>query len=143
MKQQTMAIIKPDALERGLSGKIIQKLEETGFKIVVLKMVRLNKKEAQAFYHVHVDRPFFDSLTDFMSAGPVVAMVLEGVGVIDRLRALMGATNPQEATEGTIRKEFGLNVERNSIHGSDSPASASSEIPFFFSALEMVGTDGA
>jgi nucleoside-diphosphate kinase len=140
MKERTLAIIKPDALERNLTGKIIHKLEENGFKIVALKMVVLSKGKAQAFYHVHADRPFFDSLTDFMSSGPVVALALEAEAAIDRLRELMGTTNPQEAAEGTIRKEFAINVERNSIHGSDSPTSASIEIPFFFNTLEVTCT---
>lgn len=141
MKERTLAIVKPDALERGLTGKILQRIEASGFKMVAIKMITLNKGQAQAFYQAHAQRPFFNSLTGFMCSGPVVAMVLEGEAAIERFRTLMGSTSPQEAMEGTIRKEFGRNVEQNSIHGSDSAASASIEIPFFFSALEMVGDE--
>lgn len=137
--ERTLAILKPDALKRGLAGKIIQRIEEEGFRIVALKMVALSQQEAQAFYRVHAERPFYESLTDYMSSGPVMPMILEKKNAIEALRALMGATDPKEAAEGSLRREFGLDIEKNSIHGSDSPDSASTEIPFFFNAMEVVG----
>lgn len=137
--ERTLAILKPDALKRGLAGNFIQRIEKEGFRIVALKMVALSKQEAQAFYQVHAQRPFYESLTDYISSGPVMAMILEKERAIDALRELMGATNPKEASEGSLRREFGLDIEKNSIHGSDSPASASTEIPFFFNAMEVVG----
>jgi len=136
--EQTLAIIKPDAVERNLVGEILKRIEGAGLKIAALKMIRLSKEEAQGFYYVHRERPFFDSLTDFMSSGPIVVAVLQGEGAIQKWRDLMGATDPAKAQEGTIRKAFGLNVEKNSVHGSDSPESAAYEIPYFFSQLEVV-----
>ncbi|MBI2877185.1 MAG: nucleoside-diphosphate kinase [Candidatus Tectomicrobia bacterium] len=137
--ERTLAILKPDALKRRVTGKMMQRIEEKGFRVVALKMLALSKQDAQAFYRIHAQRPFYESLTEYMSSGPVVAMVLEKENAIDALRELMGATNPEQAAEGTLRKEFGLDVEKNSIHGSDSPASAATEIPFFFNTMEVVG----
>jgi len=136
--EQTLAIIKPDAVERNLVGEILKRIEEAGLKIAALKMISLSKEEAQGFYYVHRDRPFFDSLTDFMSSGPIVVAVLQGKGAIQKWRDLMGATDPAQAAEGTLRKTFGLNLEKNSVHGSDSPDSAAYEIPYFFSQMEVV-----
>jgi nucleoside-diphosphate kinase len=138
--EQTLAIIKPDAVERNLVGAILKRIEEAGLKIGALKMIRLSKQEAQGFYYVHKERSFFDSLTDFMSSGPIVVAVLQGESAIEKWRFLMGATDPAQAEEGTIRKSFGVNVEKNSVHGSDSLESADYEIPYFFSSLEMVNS---
>lgn len=135
--EQTLAIIKPDAVERNLVGKILRKAEEAGLKIAALKMLKLSKEEAQGFYYVHRERPFFDSLTEFMSSGPIVVAILQGEKAIERWRSLMGATDPAKAEEGTIRKAFGLNVEKNSVHGSDSTESAVYEIAYFFSKMEV------
>ncbi len=135
--ERTLSIIKPDAVASGNIGKIIAMIEQHGFKILAMKMVRLSKGQAENFYIVHKDRPFYRSLTDFMSSGPAVAMLLEGENAIARLRELMGTTDPSRAAEGTIRKAFGTNVERNAIHGSDSPQSADFEIAFFFNQLEV------
>lgn len=135
--ERTLTIIKPDAVANGSAGKIMARLEEEGYKVIAMKMVFMSKKEAQGFYHVHMERPFFDSLTDFMSSGPCIPMVLEAEGVIDRLRTVMGATNPKDAAENTIRALYATDVEKNAIHGSDSPESASTEIPYFFNGLEI------
>jgi len=135
--ERTLVIVKPDAVVRGLIGKIVARFEENGLKVLGMKMVRLDKAEAEGFYQVHRERPFFGSLTTFMSSSPVVAMVLEGQGAVARVRELMGATNPANAAEGTIRRDFALDVEKNSVHGSDSLSSAAVEIPYFFSALEL------
>lgn len=135
--EQTLVIVKPDAVVRGLIGQIIARFEEKGLKILGMKMVHLSKMGAEGFYQVHRERPFFDSLTTFMSSSPVVVMVLEGEEAITRVRELMGATNPANAAEGTIRRDFALDVEKNSVHGSDSLNSAAMEIPYFFSALEL------
>ena len=137
--ERTLAIIKPDAVERNLIGEIVSEIEKNDLKVVAMKMLWLSKREAEGFYYVHKGKPFFDSLTDYMSSGPIVVMVLEGENAIERWRKLMGATNPENAEEGTIRKRFGLNIERNSVHGSDSPESAKYEISYFFNALEIVG----
>ncbi|MBI4596445.1 MAG: nucleoside-diphosphate kinase [Candidatus Tectomicrobia bacterium] len=139
--ERTLAIIKPDATKRGLAGKIMAKIEEAGFKIVALRMLRMTKEEAQGFYKVHEGRSFFDSLTTFMSSGEVIVMVLEKAGAVENLRKLMGATNPAQAESGTIRKEFALDIEKNSIHGSDAPESAAAEIPFFFPEIELLRKD--
>jgi nucleoside-diphosphate kinase len=136
--EQTLAIIKPDAVSRGLIGKILARLEEQGFRLRALRMVQLSKQTAQAFYQVHAERPFYESLTIYMSSGPVVPMLLERENAIQRLRDLMGATNPEQAAPGTIRRDYGENIERNAIHGSDSAATASAEIAFFFSQFERV-----
>ncbi len=136
--ERTLAIIKPDAVERNLIGAIISEIEKAGLKIVAMKMLHLTKRQAEGFYYVHKDKPFFDSLTTYMSSGPIVVMVLEGEGAIGKWRELMGATNPENAAEGTIRKRYGINVEKNSVHGSDSPESAKYEISYFFNSLELV-----
>jgi nucleoside-diphosphate kinase len=136
--EQTLAIIKPDAVSRGLIGKILARVEEQGFHVRALRMVQLSKQTAQAFYQVHAERPFYESLTTYMSSGPVVPMLLERENAIQSLRDLMGATNPQQAAPGTIRRDFGENIERNAIHGSDAAATASVEIAFFFSQFERV-----
>ncbi len=137
--ERTLSIIKPDGVSRGLMGKVIQRFEENGIKIVAMKMLYMTKTQAQGFYAVHKERPFFDSLTDFMSSGPAVMMVLEGEGVIDKNRTLMGATNFKEAAEGTIRRDFATDIEKNIVHGSDSPESAAYEIGYFFNSFEIVG----
>lgn len=134
----TFAIIKPDAVSAGLTGPIIQEIEKSGFTIAALKKLHLTKAQAQGFYHVHRERPFFNDLTDFMSQGPCLVMVLAAQGAIPKWRELMGATNPAEAAEGTLRARFGTNIERNAVHGSDAPETAEFEIGYFFSALEIV-----
>jgi nucleoside-diphosphate kinase len=136
--EHTLAIIKPDAVSRGLIGKILARVEEQGFRVRALRMVQLSKQTAQAFYQVHAERPFYESLTTYMSSGPVVPMLLERENAIQNLRDLMGATNPQQAAPGTIRRDYGENIERNAIHGSDAVATASVEIAFFFSQFEQV-----
>ncbi len=139
--ERTLVMIKPDGVERNLIGKIISIFEENGLRVVALKKVRLSKEQAKAFYIVHKERPFYDSLTDYMSSGPIVAMVLEGENAIKKVREIMGATDPKEAAEGTIRKLFGVDKEKNTVHGSDSPESAAKEIPFFFSDYELISVD--
>ena len=139
MSQKTFSIIKPDGVRQGDAGKILAKIEEAGFKILGLRMVQMTKRHAEGFYAVHKERPFFGSLTEFMSSGPCIVMVLEKVNAIDDLRKLMGATDPKNADEGTIREEFGTSVEANVIHGSDSPESAAIEIPYFFTLLQIQG----
>ncbi|MCX7724250.1 MAG: nucleoside-diphosphate kinase [Thermodesulfovibrio sp.] len=137
MRERTLVLIKPDAVSKNLIGEIISRFEKNGLKIAALKKVKLSKEKAKEFYIVHREKPFYESLTDFMSEGPIVAMVIEGENAIERVRKIMGATNPKEAEEGTIRRDFGENIERNAVHGSDSQNSASYEIPFFFSNLEI------
>ncbi|GAB4268433.1 MULTISPECIES: nucleoside-diphosphate kinase [Deferrisoma] len=136
--ERTLAIIKPDATARGIAGKIIARIEEEGFTIRAMKLLRLSKKEAECFYAVHKERPFFDSLTTFMSSGPVVVLCLEREDAIAKWREVMGATNPAQAAEGTIRKLYAVDVEKNSVHGSDAPETAATEIAFFFSGMELV-----
>ena len=136
--ERTLMLIKPDAVKKGVEGKIIALVQEKGFKLVALKKLKLTKEQAKQFYIVHKDRPFYDELCDFMSSGPIVAMVWEGENAIARIREIMGATNPEEAEEGTLRKLYGTNIGENAVHGSDSPESAEYEIPFFFSRLEIV-----
>jgi nucleoside-diphosphate kinase len=135
--ERTFAIIKPDAVERNIAGKIIDKIESAGFVVVGMKKIRLTKQEAEGFYYVHKERPFFGDLCSYMSRGPVIVLVLEKDNAILAWRTLMGATNPANADSGTIRKDFGLGLEENSVHGSDSPESAAYEIPYFFSQLEL------
>lgn len=130
--EKTLAIVKPDAVERNLIGKIVDRIESNGFKITKMKMKRLTKDEAEGFYAVHKERPFFKELTEYMVSGPVVLMVLERENAIALWRELMGATNPKDAAMGTIRREFAVDLEKNSSHGSDSPETAAFEIPFFF-----------
>nr|C6E0H6.1 RecName: Full=Nucleoside diphosphate kinase; Short=NDK; Short=NDP kinase; AltName: Full=Nucleoside-2-P kinase [Geobacter sp. M21] len=136
--ERTFAIIKPDAVERNVTGKVLAMIEEGGFKIVGMKKIRLSKCQAEGFYYVHKERPFFGDLCAFMSRGPVIALVLEKENAIADWRALMGATNPANAEAGTIRKALGVSIEENTVHGSDSPESASYEIPYFFNQLELV-----
>ncbi len=138
MKQQTLSIIKPDATKRNITGKINNKFEEAGLKIIAQKRIKLTKERAKAFYYIHKDRPFFQSLIDFMTSAPIVAQVLEGENAVAKNREIMGATNPDEAIEGTIRKEFAENIEANSVHGSDSIENAKKEIAFFFSECEII-----
>jgi nucleoside-diphosphate kinase len=139
MQERTLSIIKPDGVARGLIGEVIKRFEQAGFKIVAMKMVHMSKKAAEGFYAVHKERPFFESLTRFMCSGPAVAMVLEAKNVIAGNRELMGATNYKEAAEGTIRREFATDIEKNVVHGSDSPETAAFEIGYFFNAFELVG----
>ena len=136
--ERTFAIIKPDAVERNLTGKVVDRIEAGGFKVVGMKKIFLSKTEAEGFYYVHKERPFFNDLCSFMSRSPVVVLVLERDNAIAAWRELMGATNPANAEAGTIRKEFGVSIEENTAHGSDSPESAAFEIPYFFSQLELV-----
>jgi len=139
---QTLVIVKPDAVSRGLIGQVIRRFEVEGLVVRGLKMVALEQREAEEFYQVHRQRPFFDSLTRFMASGPCVAMVLEGEKVIQRVRQIMGSTNPVEAAEGTLRRTFATSIEQNVVHGSDSRESAAFEIPCFFSRLELVSSPG-
>ncbi|MBT4527791.1 MAG: nucleoside-diphosphate kinase [Deltaproteobacteria bacterium] len=136
--ERTLSIIKPDGVEKNVVGNILNRFESASLKIVVLKMVHLSKKEAEGFYAVHKDRPFFEELTTFMSRGPVVITVLEGEDAINKNRTIMGATNPAEADEGTIRKDFAKDVGENSVHGSDGPDTAKVEIGYFFAETELV-----
>jgi nucleoside-diphosphate kinase len=137
--ERTLMLIKPDAVKKGVEGEIIAHVQKQGFKLVALKKLQLTKQQAEKFYYVHKERPFFDELTTFMSSGPIVAMVWEGEDAINKIRQIMGATNPEEAEEGTLRKLYGTNIGENAVHGSDSKTSADYEIPFFFSGLELVG----
>ena len=136
--QQTLAMIKPDGVRKRLTGEIINRYEKAGLHIAALKMLHLTKREAENFYAVHKERPFFDSLTDFMSSGAIVALVLRGENAIAKNRELMGATNPKDAAPGTIRKDFASDVEKNIVHGSDAPETAEKEIHFFFSDLDQL-----
>ncbi|HEY3739278.1 MAG TPA: nucleoside-diphosphate kinase [Bryobacteraceae bacterium] len=136
--ERTFAIIKPDAVASGNAGQILAIIEENGFKIVGMKMKRLSQLEAEGFYGVHRERPFFPSLVKFMTEGPVVVLCLAREGAIAKWREVMGATNPANAAEGTIRKRFAASIERNCVHGSDAPETAAQEIPFFFAASELL-----
>jgi nucleoside-diphosphate kinase len=136
--QRTLSIIKPDGVGKGLIGEVIRRFEKEGIRIVAMRMLRLVPREAEGFYAVHRERPFFGSLTEFMSSGPIVVLVLEGDDVIARNRALMGATDPKKAETGTIRADFADNVERNIVHGSDAPETAETEIRYFFSDLDQI-----
>jgi len=137
--QRTFSIIKPDATARNLTGAINAKIEEAGLRIIAQKRIRLSKDQAEGFYAVHKERPFFGDLVSFMISGPVVVQVLEGEDAIAKYREVMGATNPEDAAAGTIRKEFAESIEANSVHGSDAPETAAQEIPFFFAEDEIVG----
>ena len=136
--EQTFAIIKPDAFAAGDAGKILARIYAEGFKVVGLKKLYMSKVEAEGFYYVHKERPFFGELTDFMSSGPCIVMVLQAEGAIKKWRDLMGATNPGEAAEGTLRRQFGSSVGENATHGSDAPETAAFEIGYFFSGLELL-----
>jgi nucleoside-diphosphate kinase len=135
--QKTFSIIKPDAVATGKAGKILAVLEGSGFRIVALRMVKLSQSQAEGFYAVHHERPFFGSLVKFMTEGPVIVMALEREDAVKKLREVMGATNPANAAEGTIRKMFAESIERNSIHGSDAPETAAEELKFFFTGIEL------
>ncbi len=137
MVEQTLAIVKPDGVARNLIGEIIHRIEANGLTIKALKMTHLSKRQAEGFYAVHKDKPFFDSLTSFMSEGPVVLMILSGEGAIERWRNLMGDTSPDKAAAGTIRKDFGQSIERNTTHGSDAPETAAFETAYFFGRIEI------
>lgn len=139
MSQRTLSIIKPDATERNLEGTILEMIQENNLRVIALKKIRMTKEEAQGFYAVHQDKPFFDSLTDYMSSGPIVVSILEGEDAIEKYRRIMGATDPGKAEEGTVRNLYGQDIEKNSVHGSDSPQTAAQEISYFFNQLEMVG----
>jgi len=137
--ERTLSIIKPDATRRSITGKINKRFEKAGLRIIAQKRIRLTRSQAEGFYAVHQERAFFNDLCEFMTSGPVVVQVLEGEDAITRNREIMGATNPANADEGTIRKDFAENVEANSVHGSDSPETAATEIAYFFSEIELVG----
>jgi len=136
--EKTFAILKPDAVERNLIGKILERIESNGFKIAAMKKAQLTPSQAKGFYYVHKERPFFDSLTESMCSGPVVLLILEKENAIPAWRDLMGATNPEDAAAGTIRKDFAVNIEKNSTHGSDSAENAAFEMAYFFSETEIL-----
>lgn len=135
--ERTLSIVKPDGVAKNLIGAVIQRFEQKGLKIAALRMIKMSKEDAKGFYVVHKERPFYESLTGFMSEGPVVVMVVEGEGAISKVREIMGATNPKDAAPGTIRADFASDIEHNIVHGSDSEDSAAYEIPYFFSSLEI------
>ena len=136
--QRTLSIIKPDGVSRGLIGEVVGRFEKNGIHIAGMKMIRMTQVQAEGFYHVHRNKPFFNSLTRFMSSGPVVVMALEGENIIEKNRKLMGATDPKNAEPGTIRRDFATEIEKNVVHGSDSPESATFEIGYFFNRFEIV-----
>jgi len=136
--ERTLSIVKPDGVQKHLIGEVIKRFEGHGLKVVGLKMISMDKKKAEGFYAVHRGKPFFESLTNFMSSGPSVVMVLEGEGAIVKTRELMGATDPKQAEEGTLRRQYATNIERNIVHGSDAPETAAFEIGYFFNALEIL-----
>ena len=138
MFERTLAIIKPDAVERKLAGRIIQRIEDSGFQIRAVKRIQLTQPQAEGFYAVHRERPFFSSLTAFMSSGPAIVLVLEAADAIKGWRTLMGATDPAEADTGTLRKEFAQSIERNATHGSDAPETAAYEIGYFFPGIDLI-----
>lgn len=140
MMERTLSIIKPDGVSRGLIGAVIGRLEAEGLRIVAMKMIRMTKQDAKGFYKVHEEKPFFENVTGFMSSGPCVVMILEGEDAIQRYRNLMGATDYTRAAEGTIRREFATDIEKNVVHGSDSAETAHHEINYFFNALEIAGS---
>ncbi|OQX24986.1 MAG: nucleoside-diphosphate kinase [Desulfobacteraceae bacterium IS3] len=137
--ERTLSIVKPDGVSRGLIGEVVRRFEKNGIKIAAMKMIHLSRTQAEGFYAVHKERPFFASLTEFMSSGPCLVMVLEGENVIAKNRELMGATDYRKAAEGTIRRDFASDIEKNIVHGSDAPETAASEIGYFFNQLEIVG----
>ena len=138
MIDRTFSIITPDAVEAGNAGAMLSRIEKAGFRMVAVKMRRLTRAEAEGFYHVHAERPFFGGLCDYMSSGPCITMVLEREGAIAHLRALMGATDPAKAADGTLRKQFATNIERNAVHGSDAPETAAEEIAYHFGGIELI-----
>jgi nucleoside-diphosphate kinase len=135
--ERTFAIIKPDAVRKGWAGKILTRIEETGFRVCAMRMIHMSKRDAEGFYHVHRARPFFGGLTDFMSSGPCIVMCLEAPDAIRRWRDLMGATDPAKAEPGTLRKEFGASIDNNATHGSDAPDTAAFELGYFFRGMEL------
>jgi nucleoside-diphosphate kinase len=135
--ERTLSIVKPDGVKKNLIGEVIKRFEKRGLRIVALKMLGMSKDDAKGFYIVHKERPFYESLTSFMSEGPIVVMAIEGENAINKVREIMGATNPKDAARGTIRADFASDIEHNVVHGSDSRESASYEIPFFFSTIEI------
>jgi nucleoside-diphosphate kinase len=135
--ERTLSIIKPDGVEKGVIGEVIKRFESNGLRVIAMKMVCMSMEQAKGFYYVHRERPFYESLTDFMSSGPAVVMVLEGDNAINKNRELMGATDYREAAEGTIRRDFATDIERNIVHGSDGPETAAFEISYFFNELEI------
>ena len=135
--ERTLSIVKPDGVKKNVIGEVIKRFEQKGLRIAALKMLKMSQEDAKGFYIVHKDRPFYDSLTSFMSEGPIVVMVVEGEKAIKSVRDIMGATNPKEAATGTIRADLASDIEHNIVHGSDSEGSASYEIPYFFSVLEI------
>ena len=137
--ERTLCIIKPDAVAKGFIGEILTKIQSEGLKIVALRMMHLSKSQAEGFYAVHRERPFFGELVEFMLSGPVVVAALEGQDAIARYRKLMGATDPEKAAEGTLRKLYANNIQNNAVHGSDGPDTARTEIPYFFSSMDLVG----
>jgi len=140
MRERTLAIIKPDGVSRNLIGTLVSRLEENALQIVAMKMIRMTKEQAKGFYKVHRGKPFYESVTDFMSSGPCVVIVLEGEDAIRRYRELMGATDYREAKAGTIRRDFASDIEKNVVHGSDSEGNSQYEIAYFFNALEIVAS---
>jgi nucleoside-diphosphate kinase len=136
MIERTLSIIKPDGVKKKVIGDVIRHFEENGLRIAAMKMIHMDKRVAQGFYIVHKDKPFYDSLTDFMSSGPCVVMILEGEGAIAKNREIMGATDPAKAAEGTLRKKYATSLEVNTVHGSDAPETAATEIAYFFSDIE-------
>lgn len=136
--ERTFAIIKPDAVRKGVTGRILARIEESGFRVRGMRMIRMSKAEAEGFYHVHRERPFFAGLTDFMSSGPCVVMCLEAGDAIRKWRDLMGATDPAKAADGTLRKEFGASIDNNATHGSDAPETAAFELGYFFRGMELL-----
>ena len=137
--QRTFSIIKPDATRRNLTGRITARLEDAGLRVIASKRVWMTRGQAEGFYAVHKERPFFDNLCEFMTSGPVVIQILEGENAVSKNREIMGATNPAEAVEGTIRKDFAENIEANSVHGSDAPETAAQEISYWFADTEIIG----
>ena len=137
--ERTLSIVKPDAMAKGVAGEILRRFEEAGLRIVAIKALRLTEEDARGFYAVHKERPFYADLVKFMTSGPIIVSVLEGEGAIGKNRELMGPTNSLEAEKGTIRGDFGANIERNAVHGSDAPETAKLEIAYFFNATEIIG----
>ncbi|MBA3269445.1 MAG: nucleoside-diphosphate kinase [Acidobacteria bacterium] len=135
--ERTFAIIKPDAVKKGYAGRVLARIEAAGFTVCTLRMIRMSKREAEGFYYVHRERPFFAGLTDFMSSGPCIVLCLEAPDAIKKWRDLMGATDPAKASDGTLRKEFGASIDNNATHGSDAPDTAAFELGYFFRGLEL------
>jgi nucleoside-diphosphate kinase len=136
--EKTLAIVKPDGVSRGIIGEVVKRIEANGLKIIAMKLIHMTRPQAQGFYAVHKERPFFESLTGFMASGPALVMILQGENAISRWREMMGATNYKEAAEGTIRRDFATDIEKNVVHGSDAPETAAFETSYFFNAFEQV-----